>query len=36
MPRHLLDIRDMTTEELSGLLDTAEDIIDHRPGLFDR
>ena len=29
MPRHLLDIRDMTTEELSGLMDTAEDIIDH-------
>lgn len=29
MPRHLLDIRDLTTDEIDELMDRAEDIIDH-------
>lgn len=27
MPRHLLDIRDLTTQELDALMDRADDII---------
>ena len=29
MPRHLLDIRDLSVEEIDALLDRAEDIMDH-------
>ena len=35
MPRHLLDIRDLSTQELDDLMDRADDIIQNPNGMLN-